>query len=232
MLVEKGSKMMSLTIIVLLMLLQATLGWALYFDFEDDAQLKQWDTQGDWEIVKDNKRGSKVLSGKGDGEIMALVGDASWADYTVEIEASGQTDEISIAFRAQDSDNYVSFMLAPSLNLAEWFKKQGGQFDENIAEKGDKLGVSIQEWHKYKLVVQGDKASIFVDNKEGIKTLQIPKGFDKGRIGFRQWSDQAHYDNVLIVGPGIPSTPGEPGWDFTPAGKLATTWAILKLQPH
>ncbi len=228
MLVKKGSKIMSLTIIMLLMLLQATLGRALYFDFEDDAQLKQWDTQGDWEILKDDKSGSRVLSGKGDGEVMALVGDESWTDYTVEIEASGQTDEISIAFRSQDADNYVSFMLAPSINLSEWFKKQGGQFDENIAEKGDKLGVNTQEWHKYKLVVQGDMANIFVDDKEGIEALQIPKDFSKGRIGFRQWADHAHYDNVLIVGAGIPSTPGEPGWDVTPTGKLATTWAVLK----
>ena len=228
MLVKKESKIMCFTIIGLVMLLQATLVWALYFDFEDDAQLKQWEIQGTWKIEKDNESGSKILSGEGAGEVIALVGEGNWTDYTVEFEASGQTDEIAIAFRAQDADNFLSFMVAPSINLSEWFQKSGGQFDENIAEKGDKLGIETQEWHKYKLVVQGDKASIFADDKEAIKALQIPKDFNNGRIGFRQWADHAYYDNVLIVGPGIPRTPGEPGAAVTPAAKLTTTWAALK----
>ena len=224
-------KIMSFTVIVLTMLLQAALGWSLYFDFEDDAQLKQWDTQGAWTIEKDKENGSKVLAGEGAGEVIALIGELNWTDYTVEFEASGQTDEIAIAFRAQDADNFVSFMVAPSLNLSEWFQKLGGQFDENIAAKGDKLGIETQEWHKYKLVVEGNKATIFADDKEDIKELQLdklPDVFKQGRIGFRQWADSAHYDNVLITGPGIPRTPGEPGAAINPAEKLTTTWASLK----
>ena len=230
-LVKKESKIMCFTIIGLVMLLQATLVWALYFDFEDDAQLEQWDIQGTWKIEKDKESGSKILSGEGAGEVIALVGEGNWTDYTVEFEASGQTDEIAIAFRAQDADNFLSFMVAPSINLSEWFQKSGGQFNENIAEKGDKLGIETQEWHKYKLVVEGDKASIFADDKEAIKALQLdklPDVFKTGKIGFRQWADSARYDNVLITGPGIPRTPGEPGAAVTPATKLTTTWATLK----
>mgnify|MGYP001570926869 CR=1 FL=1 len=226
----KRSQMMRFMITGLVMLLQGTLGWALYFDFEDDAQLKQWDTQGTWKIEKDNDRGSKVLAGGGANEVIALVGEVNWTDYTVEFEASGQTDEIAIAFRAQDGNNFVSFMVAPSLNLSEWFQKLGGQFDEGIAPKGDKLGINMKEWHEYKLVVEGDKASIFADDKEASKVLQLnklPDVFKNGRIGFRQWADSAHYDNVLISGPGIPRTPGEPR-AIAPAAKLATTWAALK----
>jgi hypothetical protein len=224
-------KILCFTIIGLVMLLQSTLGWALYFDFEDDAQLKQWEIQGTWKIEKDKNSGSKALAGEGAGEVIALVGEVNWADYTVEFEASGQTDEIAVAFRAQDANNFLSFMVAPSLNLSEWFQKLGGQFDENIAAKGDKLGIATQEWHKYKLVVEGNKASIFADDKEAIKALQLdklPDVFKNGRIGFRQWADSAHYDNVLITGPGIPRTPGEPGAAVNHAAKLATTWASLK----
>jgi hypothetical protein len=213
------------------MLLPGMLVWALYFDFENDAQLKEWETQGDWTIVKDKDSGSKVLAGEGGSEVIALVGDVNWTDYTVEFEASGQTDEIAIAFRAQDADNFVSFMVAPSLNLSEWFQKLGGQFNENIAEKGDKLGIETQEWHKYKLVVESNKASIFADDEEAIKELQLdelPDVFKQGRIGFRQWADKAHYDNVLIQGSGIPRTPGEPGAAVNPAGKLTVIWAALK----
>ena len=62
-------------IIILLMLIQTTVVWALYFDFEDDAQLDQWDVQGDWKIEKDDLTGSGVLSGEGADEITALVGE-------------------------------------------------------------------------------------------------------------------------------------------------------------
>lgn len=228
MLVRKNYKLVGLTLIVLVMSLQAGLGWALYFDFEDDAQLKQWTFQGTWKTVKDDSTKSMVLSGEGANEICALVGEAEWKNYTIECDASGQTDEISIVFRATDPDNFLSFMLAPSINLSEFFSKIGGAFDENISQKGDSLGVKIQEWHKYKLVVQDDKASIFLDGKEAIKALDIGKlnGFSKGKVGLRQWGDRAYYDNVLITGTGIPRSLGEPG--AVSMGKLPTTWAILK----
>ena len=213
------------------MLLQSTFVWSLYFDFEDDAQLDQWELQGTWEIEEDDQNGSKVLSGEGTNETIALVGEEDWTDYTIEFEASGQTDEISVAFRAQDPDNFLSFMIAPSLNLSEWFKKEGGQFDENISSSGDNLSVNIQEWHEYKLVVQGDEATMFVDGAEVLEILDLSAlsdVFQKGRVGFRQWDDQAHYDNILITGPNILATPGEPGFAVTPAAKLATTWGALK----
>ncbi|MFC1714959.1 family 16 glycoside hydrolase [Candidatus Poribacteria bacterium] len=219
-------------IIILLMLIQTTVAWALYFDFEDDAQLDQWDVQGDWKIEKDDLTGSSVLSGEGVDEITALVGADNWTDYTIEFEASGQTDEISVAFRAQDFDNFLSFMIAPNFNLAEWFQKMGGQFDENIGPKGDNLGINIQEWHRYKLVVQGDEAIMFLDDEEVLSPLELdplPDTFNKGRVGFRQWSDKAHYDNVLITGPGIPQTPGEPGAAVNPGSKLTITWGAIRL---
>lgn len=232
MMLVKSRQIINFTTIGLVLLLQATWGWALYFDFEDDAQLKQWDTQGTWKIEKDNETGNNVLAGEGADEVIALIGEANWTDYTVEFEASGQTDEIAIAFRAQDADNFLSFMIAPSLDLSEWFQKLGGQFDEEIGTKGNKLGINIQEWHKYMLVVQDDEATIFADDKEAIKALplnKLPAVFKSGRIGFRQWADSAHYDNVLIAGPGIPRTPGEPN-AVAAAGKLTTTWAALKRQ--
>lgn len=203
----------------------------MYFDFEDDAQLKQWDPRGTWKIVKDDIRGSKVLSGEGTSEVCVLVGEENWTDYTIEFEASGQTDEISVAFRAKDADTYLGFMIAPSLNLTEFFQKLGGVFNENIAQKGDSIGIKTQEWHKYKLIVQGDKATPFVDGKEALKPLDLgglPQDFNKGRVGFRQWSDRAYYDNILITGPGIPRSPGEPGSAVTPSARLITTWADLK----
>lgn len=228
---KRELKIVGFMVMGLSMLLQATFVWSLYFDFEDDAQLDQWEVQGTWEIEEDDQKGSKVLSGEGVDETIALVGEENWTDYTIEFEASGQTDEISVAFRVQNSDNFLCFMIAPSLNLSEWFKKEGGQFDENISSSGDNLGVSIQEWHKYKLVVEGDEATMFVDDEEVLEVLDLStlsEDFKKGRVGFRQWGDQARYDNILIKGPDILSTPGEQGFAVTPAEKLATTWGTLK----
>lgn len=216
-------------LVVLVLLLQSGLASALFFDFEDDAQLKQWTFQGTWKTVKDDSTKSMVLSGEGANEVCALVGEDGWTDYTIECDASGQTDEISIVFRATDPDNFLSFMVAPSLNLSEFFSKSKGQFDEGISTKGDSLKVKIQEWHKYKVVVQDDKASIFLDGNEAIKALDIGKlnGFSKGKVGLRQWGDRAYYDNIQITGTGIPRSTGEPG-AVSFMGKLSTMWAILK----
>ncbi len=217
--------------ISIFLLINIRSGLSLYFDFEDNAQLKDWDLQGTWKIVKDDTKGSNVLSGEGANEVCALVGDINWTDYTLEFEASGQTDEISAAFRAKDPDNYIGFMIAPSLNLTEFFQKLNGQFNENISAKGDSLGVKIQQWNKYKLIVQGNKAIAYLNGKETIKELdldKLPKDFEKGRVGFRQWSDKAYYDNFLITGPGIPRTPGEPGLSVDLKRILTITWASIK----
>ena len=229
MLVRENCKFLIFMLVVLVLLLQSGLASALFFDFEDDAQLKQWTFQGTWKTVKDDSTKSMVLSGEGANEVCALVGEDGWTDYTIECDASGQTDEISIVFRATDPDNFLSFMVAPSLNLSEFFSKSKGQFDEGISTKGDSLKVKIQEWHKYKVVVQDDKASIFLDGNEAIKALDIGKlnGFSKGKVGLRQWGDRAYYDNIQITGTGIPRSTGEPG-AVSFMGKLSTMWAILK----
>ena len=221
---------MKVLAICVLMLFQSISIFALYFDFEEDAQLDQWESLGTWKIVKDEVTGSKVLSGEGANEVCTLVGEKTWTDYVIEFEASGQTDEISVAFRAKDANNYIGFMIAPSLNLTEFFQKLNGAFDENISTKADSLGVKIQVWHKYRLEVKGNTAIAFVDNKEALKPMdlgKLPKDFATGRVGFRQWNDKAYYDNVLITGPGIPKSPGEK-LAVNPMTKIPIIWAGLK----
>jgi len=215
-----------ITVCLLLGLFPLGSGQALLFDFEDEAQLEEWTIiNGTWQIVKDDVNNSNVVSGEGANDLILAIGDESWTNYTVEFEANGLTDDIGIVFRFQDINNYTAFLIAPNLNLSEWFIKKVGAFDENVGEKGDNLGISTNEWHKYKLVVEGMQASIFVDNEEPFGPLEIPDGFENGGIGLRQWADHGHYDNVLISGPGIPLSPGEP---VEPNGKLASTWGIIK----
>lgn len=205
-------------------------GEALFFDFEDKAQLEEWNVLGGtWQMEKDEVSNSNVASGEGDGDLILAIGDESWADYTIEFEANGLTDDIGIVFRLQDINNYYGFLLAPNLNLSEWFLKQGGAFDENLGRKGNNLGVSTNEWHKYKLVVEGMQAQILVDGEEPFDPLEIGKGYEKGRIGLRQWADHGHYDNVLISGPGIPLSPGEA---VEHTGKLASVWGNIKTRAH
>jgi len=202
-------------------------GQALLFDFEDEAQLDEWTIiNGTWQIVKDDTKNSNVASGEGVDDLILAIGDDSWTDYTVEFEANGLTDDIGIVFRFQDINSYTAFLIAPSLNLSEWFVKQGGAFDENVGDKGDGLGISTNEWHEYKLIVEGDQAIIFVDDEEPFDPLQIPDGFENGGIGLRQWGDHGLYDNVVISGHGIPPSPGESVAE--PNNKLASAWGIIK----
>ena len=213
---------------LMLVLLPLNSGQALFFDFEDEAQLEEWSIiSGTWQIEQDDVNNSNVASGEGANDLILAIGDESWADYTVEFESSGLTDDIGIVFRLQDIDNYTAFLIAPNLNLSEWFVKQGGAFDENVGNKGDGLGVTTNEWHKYKLVVEGMQASIFVDDEEPFDPLEIADGFESGGIGLRQWGDHGHYDNVLISGPGIPLSAGE---SVDPNGKLASIWGRIKVQ--
>ena len=103
----------------------------MLFDFEEEAQLGEWSIiSGTWQIVQDDTKNSNVVSGEGVDDLILAIGDANWTDYTVEFESTGLTDDIGIVFRFQDIDNYVAFLIAPNLNLSEWFVKQGGAFDE------------------------------------------------------------------------------------------------------
>ncbi|MFC1715184.1 family 16 glycoside hydrolase [Candidatus Poribacteria bacterium] len=215
-------------ICLVLFLIPLNSGQALFFDFEDEAQLEEWTIiSGAWQIDQDDVNNSNVASGEGADDLILAIGDDSWTDYTVEFEANGLTDDVGIVFRLQDINNYTAFLIAPNLNLSEWFVKQGGAFDENVGNKGDGLGVSTNEWHKYKLVVEGMQASIFVDDEEAFDPLDIGDGFESGGIGLRQWGDHGHYDNVLISGPGIPLSAGE---SVEPDGKLASIWGSIKVQ--
>jgi len=200
---------------------------ALFFNFEEDAQLKEWEVMaGTWKIEKDDVSKSKVVSGEGANDVILAIGDDKWTDYTIEFEANGLTDDIGIIFRIQDINNHYGFLLAPNLNLSEWFLKSGGAYNEDLGAKGNNLGVRTNEWHKYKLVVTGMQARIFVDGKEPIDPLKIDKGFEKGRIGIRQWGDHGHYDNILISGPGIPLSAGEKAVELN--GKMAIMWGGIK----
>jgi hypothetical protein len=202
-------------------------GEALFFDFEDNAQLDEWEIiSGTWQLENDEISNSSVASGEGVDDLILAIGDDTWTDYTVEFEACGLTDDIGIVFRLQDINNYCAFLLAPSLSLSEWFLKSAGAFDENLGEKGDNFGISTNEWHRYRLVVEGMEARIFVNDEEAFDPLEIMDGFEQGRIGLRQWADHGHYDNVLISGPGIPRSPGESATE--PDGKLVSAWGYIK----
>lgn len=216
-----------ISVCLVLILFPVGSGQALFFDFEDNAQLDEWEViSGTWQLENDEISNSSVASGEGLDDLILAIGDDTWTDYTVEFEACGLTDDIGIVFRLQDINNYYGFLLAPSVSLSEWFLKAGGAFDENLGEKGDNLGISTNEWHKYKLVVEGMQASIFVNDEEAFDPLDIMDGFEQGRIGIRQWGDHGHYDNVLISGPGIPRSPGESATE--PNGKLASAWGHVK----
>lgn len=216
-----------ISVCLVLILLPVSSGEALFFDFEDNAQLDEWEIiNGTWQLENDEISNSSVVSGEGADDLILAIGDDTWTDYTVEFEANGLTDDIGIVFRLQDINNYFGFLLAPNLNLSEWFLKSGGGFDENLGDKGDNLGVSTNEWHRYKLVVEGMQASIFVNDEEPFDPVGIMDGFEQGRIGLRQWADHGHYDNVLISGPGIPRSPGELAVE--PNGKLSSAWGRIK----
>lgn len=215
-----------ITVFFLLSLIPFGSSQALFFDFEDKAQLDEWEIlNGAWQIEKDEITNSNVLSCQGADDMVIAIGDENWTDYTIELEASGLTDDIGIAFRIQELNTYYGFLLAPSLSMSEWFLKKAGAYDENVGKKGTNLGIPTNEWHKYKLVVKDMEAQIYVDGEEPFDALKIEKGFEKGKVGVRHWGDYSHYDNIIISGPGIPISAAEA---ISPADKLASVWGAVK----
>ena len=180
-----------IAICLVLSLFPLNSGQALFFDFEDEDQLDEWNiVNGTWQIEEDDVNNSNIVSGEAGNagnDIILAIGDENWTDYTLEFEANvTDNDNISIIFRFHDINNYISFILVLRLNESWWFVKKNGAFDQNLGKRSDKLGVNANEWHKYKLVVEGMEARIFVDDEEALEPLEIWDEFENGGPALRQ----------------------------------------------
>ena len=219
---------------------------ALVYDFEDRAQLDDWQIFGKakWRI----EGGVLICEGLGGlgGDIVPKkdmgrqaqrmeLKDIVFSDGTFEFKIlfmKGKNHEGGVFYRWQDVANWY--------NTHPSFKKcAGGGIDgvRWMSMKKGKLmwlpgpGVSnievkpkecFKKWFEFKVVAKGQRHQTFVDGKKLFD--EEDAAFKEGKFVVAMWSSSAEVfaiDDLKIEGKGIPQA-------VTLAGKLTTTWGRLK----
>ena len=85
-----------------------------------------------------------------------------------------------------------------------------------------KVDIEPDTWYEFKLEVVGNKFNCYLDGELMFELEDPGNIYSWGRIGFRMWNSHARYDDVSIIGPGIP------GAAVTPGEKLTATWGQIK----
>jgi hypothetical protein len=94
------------------------------------------------------------------------------------------------------------------------------------------------EWHTYKIQAEGEDITVWVDSEKvldftynelnwGRPAHHVEEELLQGKVGLMTWTGgmgMASFDDISIEGPGIPGTA------VHALGKLAVTWAHIKIQ--
>ncbi len=115
------------------------------------------------------------------------------------------------------------FSIVNGRQQAEIWSRVNGTYtdEEDIAFPNE-----MDKWYTIKVVAEGDDFEFYIDDE--LITKWSDDKLKSGRVGVRTYSSVSHFDHVFISGPGIPSTPGEPGFAVNPAAKLSTIWGSIK----
>ncbi len=204
--------------------LSATLlssSYALYYDFEDGDQ--------GWQQINGSckaEKGEYVVTGNdGVGVLPDSDWKDEWTDYTVECKARMEQgpDNMGVVVRYQGPDTYYIFAIMNGRQRAEiWSRVAGTYTDELDIPFPNEMG----EEYMIRVVAEGDNFEFYI-NDELITEWSDDK-LESGKAGVRTYSSISYFDDVVITGPGIPRSQGEPGSAVDPSLKLATTWGQIK----
>ena len=147
----------------------------------------------------------------------------AWSDYTLEATFSITTQNATIVFNAQDTDNYLMWQFrGDGVNQLAPHQRVNGTFTQL---KTVPLGVSLQRGTDYhlRLEVSGSTVRTFLDGTLVDTTSGVP--FTKGSIGFRTGgSERNTWDDLTVTGADgtvlYANDFGAPSTDF-PCGTVA-----------
>jgi hypothetical protein len=200
---------------------------ALTWDFDKPDAINEFKiVNGDWTVDK----GVILTTNKQNAAAQrALVGDEKWTDYTIEAKVRiDQGNWAGIVFRAKsDFEYYIAYLNIPNQKSELWRHLPGGHdqrvaINSNFAFQGG-VGLKNGEWISAKIVVEGDKFSYSLNGKAQWDATDA--NYKNGRIGVWTWQSAASFDDLTITGKGIPVA-----LSVEPIGKLATTWAGLRVR--
>jgi len=202
-----------------------------WFDDFNDGDCDDWEVEsagGEWEV----KDGELHFDGGGNSVIYA--GDPDWTDYTFEADVKLLVSKDYIGgIRARidpDSGACYSIWLYPDQQRFRLIDFSGWPSDGGWAEIGDKQpswdAPPLEEFHKLKLVFEGDHIDAYWDDELMCSAKSDTR--EKGCFGINGYDTPVVWDNVWVYGPGIPVSPGEPGYVVEAKSKLAMTWGYIK----
>ena len=212
---------------------------AIFYDFEDAAQLGDWELSGraEWRI----EDGALICEGlAGDGALVSPDGRQSqraelknvvFADGEFEFKIKfieGNFHEGGVYYRWQDEANWYN--VHPSLKVCgggapdtvRWMAMVDGALDWTPVDIQVEADECFTRWIEFRVVVEGDHHLVFVDGEQLYDMRN--DAFPAGKFVIAMWSSADEIwaiDDVSIEGAGIPSA-------VSLDGKLATVWGSVK----
>ena len=208
--------------VISVILLFSSLAWAGTFTENfDSGKAKNWEPiVGDWEVENGAYTETAETS-----YAKTMFGDEEWKDYTVEVDVtllkSVNQDCAGLLLRA-DKEGELGFRLWIRTDMAPQLSKWTGDntyvhIDENL----NPVKINIGQTYHLRAVLNGNKYQFFIDD-EMIEYEDKENFRESGRIGFICSGAYPAYDNLVISGPEIPSSPVES------KGKLTDLWGSVK----
>ena len=216
----------SVTISCCILVLIASVAFAGEQSWSFDSDADEWEiANGVWSV----EDGAYKLAKGGRAE-HSLIGEAGWADYTV--EAKVRLDDgnwAGVVFRAQSEMEYYVYYLNVPNNKTELWRHKTGAWDarDKIGElPGSNVTIANGEWFDMRVTVDGTSMQLWINGEDqGELADETGAGYAAGQAGVWAWETAASFDDVKVSGDAIEGlTPVEP------QDKLATTWGRIKQQ--
>jgi len=205
--------------------------------FEDNFDSNKVDTSK-WEVFEQNawQQADGVLTVMG-GEFLALT-KQEFGDFILMLDYMPVKVCGGIAFRAQDRDNAYMLNMPVAGQWTpyhiRWHLRQNGSWvitPDKIPDvtNASKIPKDIKEgdWCKVKLIAEGFKFTIYINDQLASEWTDDSKTFAKGRIGFRQSgnagdpnAETAKFDNMIVT--------DLSGAVVEARGKLPIIWGLMK----
>ena len=185
----------------------------------------------DWKVANGNWGVSDGIYQLAEGAEAehALVGDASWSDYTIEARVRIDSGNwAGIAFRAKSEMEYYVYYFNVPDNKTELWKHTAGSWTSraNIAQIPAAGGVTIEreKWIDMKVEVAGDTFTLHINGEK--QSDNTDGSYSEGQVGLWGWKTALSTDEFKVSGTEIEGevTPVEP------LDKLTTTWGRVKSQ--
>lgn len=177
----------------------------LFENFSTGVLNSGWATYDQGGLTKEivNFNGNKVLKMSGSG--IAVIGDPTWTDYTVEgdiyvYDSSYWMYGAALLFRTKglsmwnDMDAYLYQGRPGFFELQKWLKGQ----QQQILNQDYSHAFKANTWYHIKVVCEGSRFRFYVNDILNLDYTD-PNAHLSGQVGFHIYAGGAYFDNLLVT---------------------------------